>query len=140
MLTPGFGPPRGVHRMVTDGDLHLSERSPKNCWEFKPSLVTKLLLFLVSVFLTALAGGKTGRPFWISPFPFGRFFLRSCRSSLNSRSVLLFASFLAATLASQRFFYALPLAGLQVKRVTFYFLDYVLSLYLPLKPPQCIFE
>jgi hypothetical protein len=25
MLTPGFGPPRGVHRAVTDDDLPLSK-------------------------------------------------------------------------------------------------------------------
>ncbi len=55
-------------------------------------------------------------------------------------SVLFLACFLAAALASQRFFYALPLAGLQVKRVTLYFLDNVLGLYLPLESPQCVFE
>ena len=55
-------------------------------------------------------------------------------------SVLFLARFLAAALASQRFFYPLPLAGLQVERVTFYFLDNVLGLYLPLEPPQRVFE
>jgi len=54
--------------------------------------------------------------------------------------VLFLACFLAAALASQRFFYSLPLAGLQVKRVTLYFLDNVLGLYLPLEPPQGVFE
>ena len=55
-------------------------------------------------------------------------------------SVLLLACFLAAALASQCFFYSFPLAGLQVKRVTLYFLDNVLGLYLPLEPPQRVFE
>jgi len=54
--------------------------------------------------------------------------------------VLLFASFLATALPRQRFLHALSLAGLQVERVTFYFLDYVLGLYLPLKPAKCVFE
>ncbi len=54
--------------------------------------------------------------------------------------VLFLACFLAATLASQRFFYSLPLAGLQVKRVTLHFLDDVLGLYLPLEPPKRVFE
>jgi hypothetical protein len=54
--------------------------------------------------------------------------------------ILFFTCFLAATLASQRFFYPLPLAGLQVKRVTLYFLDYVLGLYLSLEPPKRVFE
>ena len=54
--------------------------------------------------------------------------------------VLFLACFLAAALASQRFFYSLPLAGLQVKRVTLYFLNNVLGLYLPLEPPQRVFE
>jgi hypothetical protein len=54
--------------------------------------------------------------------------------------VLFFACFLAAALASQRFFYSLSLARLQVKRVTLYFFDNVLSLYLPLEPPKRVFE
>jgi len=54
--------------------------------------------------------------------------------------VLFFTCFLAAAFACQRFFYALSLAGLQVKRVTLYFLNNVLGLYLPLKSPQRIFE
>jgi hypothetical protein len=54
--------------------------------------------------------------------------------------VLLFASFLAAALACQRFFYALSFTGLQIERVTFYFLDYVLGLYLPLEPAKCVFK
>jgi len=53
---------------------------------------------------------------------------------------LFFASFLAASLARQRFFYSLSFAGLQVKRVTLYFLDYVLGLDLPLEPPKRVFE
>ncbi len=54
--------------------------------------------------------------------------------------VLLFASFFTAALARQRFFYAFSLTGLQIERVTFYFLDYVLGLYLPLEPAKCVFE
>jgi hypothetical protein len=54
--------------------------------------------------------------------------------------VLFLACFLAAALASQRFFYSLSLAGLQVKRVTFYFFNNVLSLYLPLEPPKRVFQ
>jgi len=58
----------------------------------------------------------------------------------GSLSVLLFPRFLAAALARQSFFYALPLAGLQIERVTFYFLDYVLGLYLPLKAAKSVLE
>src|SRR6266478_9674382 len=54
--------------------------------------------------------------------------------------VLFLTCFLAAALASQRFFYSFPLAGLQVERVTLYFFDYVLGLYLPLEPSQRVFE
>ena len=54
--------------------------------------------------------------------------------------VLFLTCFLAAALSSQRFFYSLSLAGLQVKRVTLYFLDNVLGLYLPLEPPKRVFE
>ena len=61
---------------------------------------------------------------------------RTARSSL----VLFLACFLAAALASQRFLDSLSLAGLQVKRMTLYFLDNVLGLYLPLEPPQRVFE
>ena len=57
-----------------------------------------------------------------------------------SSLVLFLACFLAAALASQRFFYSLPLAGLQVKRVTLYFLNNVLGLHLPLEPSQRVFE
>ena len=79
---------------------------------------------------------KTGRPIWNSPH-----FLNSLESwLLVLLLVLFFASFLAASLASQRFFDSLPLARLKIERVTFYFFDYVLSLYLPLEPSQCVFE
>jgi hypothetical protein len=54
--------------------------------------------------------------------------------------VLFFTCFLAAALASERFFDSLPLAGLQVKRVTFYFLNDVLGLYLSFEPPKRVFE
>jgi hypothetical protein len=53
---------------------------------------------------------------------------------------LLFTSFFAAALARQRFFYAFSFAGLQIKRVTLYFLDDVLGLYLPLEPAKCVFK
>ena len=54
--------------------------------------------------------------------------------------VLLFASFFATALARQRFFYAFSFTGFQVERVTFYFLDYVLGLYLTLEPAKCVLE
>ena len=60
--------------------------------------------------------------------------------SLKSVLVLFFACLLTAALASQRFFYTLSLARLQVKRVTLYFFDNVLSLYLSLKSPERVFE
>jgi hypothetical protein len=53
---------------------------------------------------------------------------------------LLFPRFLAAALARQSFFYAFSFARLQVERVTFYFLDYVLGLYLPLEAPKSVLE
>ena len=55
-------------------------------------------------------------------------------------SILFFACFFAAALASQCFLNSLSLAGLQVKRVTLYFLDDVLGLYLPLEPPKGVLE
>jgi hypothetical protein len=55
-------------------------------------------------------------------------------------SVLLLASFFAAALARQRFFYALSFAGFQVERVTFDFLNYVLGLYLALEPAKCVLK
>jgi hypothetical protein len=55
-------------------------------------------------------------------------------------SILFFACFFAAALARQSFLNALSLAGLQVKRVTLYFLDNVLGLYLPLEPPKGVLE
>ena len=54
-------------------------------------------------------------------------------------SVLLLACLLACALARQRFLYPLFLAGFQVKRVTLYFLNNVLLLYLPLEATQGIF-
>jgi len=54
--------------------------------------------------------------------------------------VLFLACFLTAPFAGKRFFYPLLLAWLQVKGVTFYFLDDVLLLYLPLEAAQRIFE
>ena len=54
--------------------------------------------------------------------------------------ILLLARLLSTALASERFFDSLLLAGLQVKGVTFHFLDDVFLLYLPLKPAKCIFE
>jgi len=121
MLTPGFGPPYGVHRMVTD------------------------LLILIYRFKTT--AGET-RIFASNHFGLNYFRMR-VSSAKNGPSrpangpsslVLFLACFLAAALASQRFFYSLPLAGLQVKRVTLYFLNDVLGLHLPLEPPQRVFE
>ena len=54
--------------------------------------------------------------------------------------LLLFACFFSAAFASQRFFHALFLAGLQIKGMTFYFFDDVFLLYLPLETAQCILE
>jgi hypothetical protein len=82
-------------------------------------------------------------------FDFELFRIKTSSSARNGPSeqrtarlflVLFLACFLAAALASQRFFDSLSLARLQVKGVTFYFLDNVLSLHLPLEPPQRVFE
>ncbi len=54
--------------------------------------------------------------------------------------VLLFACFLAAPFASQRFLDSFSLSGLQAKRVTLDFLDYVLGLYLTLEPQKRVFK
>lgn len=54
--------------------------------------------------------------------------------------VLFLSCFLAAAFSCQRFFYALPFAGLKVKRVTLYFFNYVLGLYLTFKTAKRIFE
>jgi hypothetical protein len=54
--------------------------------------------------------------------------------------ILFLARFLSTALAGQRFFYSLPLAGFQVKRVTLYFFNDVLGLYLTLESPQRVFE
>ena len=56
------------------------------------------------------------------------------------KSILLFTCLFTAALARQRFFHPLLLAGLQIKGVTFHFLDDVFLLYLPLEAAQCIFE
>ena len=55
-------------------------------------------------------------------------------------SICLFARFFTAALACQRFFHPLFLAGLQVKGVTFHFLDDVLLLYFSLKAAKRILE
>lgn len=54
--------------------------------------------------------------------------------------ILLFARFFAAALARQRFFDPLLFTGLQVKRVTLYFLDGVLLLYLTLEAAKRILQ
>ena len=114
MLNPGFGPPRSVHRVVTDLKNH------NNCRErVKQVLLQK----------------RAARPF-IFPANGPSWVLKPGSKTL----VLFLTRFLAAALSSQRFFYSLSLAGLQVKRVTLYFFNYVLSLYLPLEPSQRIFE
>jgi hypothetical protein len=65
-------------------------------------------------------------------------------AALNERPrielVLFFSCFFAAAFACQCFFYAFFLAGLQVKRVSFYFLDNILGLYLSFEATQRIFE
>lgn len=62
--------------------------------------------------------------------------MRTARLNL----VLFLTCFLAAAFSCQRFFYALPFAGLKVKRVTLYFFNYVLGLYLAFKTAKRIFE
>jgi hypothetical protein len=54
--------------------------------------------------------------------------------------VLFLADLLAITFASERFFYTLLLAWLQIKRVALYFLDNVFGLHLALKAPQGILK
>ena len=54
--------------------------------------------------------------------------------------VLLFTGFLACALAGQRFLHPFLLAGLQVKGVTFYFLNNVFRLHFPLEPTQGVFQ
>ena len=53
---------------------------------------------------------------------------------------MLFACFLSAALASQRFFYALFFARLEVKGVTPDLLNNVFLLHFALETTQCIFE
>jgi hypothetical protein len=54
--------------------------------------------------------------------------------------VLLFASFLAAALARQRFLHSFLFARLEVKGVTLHFLDDVLLLDLSLETPQGVLQ
>jgi hypothetical protein len=54
--------------------------------------------------------------------------------------LLLLACFLAGALACQRLLHPFFFTGLQVKRVTFHFLDNVLLLDFPLKATQGVFE
>src|ERR1700692_3223937 len=54
--------------------------------------------------------------------------------------VLLLTDLLAIALACKRFFHAFLFTGLQIKRVTLDFLDYVFSLHLALEAPQGILE
>src|SRR5208337_1717645 len=63
-----------------------------------------------------------------------------CSSGPAVTLVLLFASFFAAALARQRFFYALLLARLEVEGVTLHFLNNVLSLHLALKATQGVLQ
>jgi len=53
---------------------------------------------------------------------------------------LLFASFFTAALTCERFFHPLFLTWLQIKGVTFHFLDDVFLLYLSLEAAKRIFE
>ena len=66
----------------------------------------------------------------------GRFWQAALRFAL----VLLFSSFLAAALASQRFFYALLFARLEIKGVTLNLLNNVLLLDLTLEAAQGVLE
>ena len=59
---------------------------------------------------------------------------------VTNRLVLLFPNLLAIALASQRFFYALFLAWLQIKGVALDFFDDVFSLYFALETAQGILE
>ena len=54
--------------------------------------------------------------------------------------VLLLTSFLAAALTRQRFFHALSFAGLQVERVTLYFLNNVIGLDFPFEAAKRVLE
>jgi hypothetical protein len=54
--------------------------------------------------------------------------------------VLLLADLLTITLASERFFYALFFARLQIKGMTLYFLDDVFGLHLSLETAQSILK
>lgn len=54
--------------------------------------------------------------------------------------ILLFASFFTAALTCERFFHPLFLTWLQIKGVTFHFLDDVFLLYLSLEAAKRIFE
>jgi hypothetical protein len=58
----------------------------------------------------------------------------------EQKLILFLTNLLAVPFTSKRFFHALLLAGLQVKRMTFYFLDDVFRLNLALEAPQCVFE
>jgi len=68
-----------------------------------------------------------------------------CRPSPHCQTaravlVLFLARLLPAALASKGFLHPLLLAGLQVKGVTFHFLDDVFLLYLPLETAKCVLE
>jgi len=54
--------------------------------------------------------------------------------------ILLFARFLAAAFARQRFFHPFLFTRLQIKRVTLYLFDDVLLLYLPLEAAKRVLE
>jgi hypothetical protein len=54
--------------------------------------------------------------------------------------VLFLTDLLAIAFASKRFFHALLFAGLQIERMTLYFLDNVFRLHLALKAAQCVLK
>jgi hypothetical protein len=60
--------------------------------------------------------------------------------SVSSRLVLLLTNLLPVPLASERFFHALLLARLQIKRVTLDFFNDVFGLNFPLEPPKSILK
>jgi hypothetical protein len=74
----------------------------------------------------------TGRPFTAS--------LLLLNVYLKQLLILLFANLFASTLTGECGFYALFLAGLQVKGVALYLLDNVFLLHLAFKTPQCVLE
>jgi len=158
MLPLGFGPPCAAHHMDTDLLTYSKCRKTKQTMFFPNFSFLKLCSFSnpFSFYLGCQSGFATASLPRIQ-LGYSPAFVRIMSDPNNSRlprlrgtgrpperpalSLVLFLTcFLAAALTSQRFFYSLSLAGLKVKRVTLYFLNNVLGLYLPLEPPKRVFE